>query len=167
MNIFFIIYFIFHLYRQEQTGLHPCDQRKDIGIRSKEYPSVDFSHVVSDADPLYDKYTISRGIFCMYNCIYFSWYKCASIWLYALIFTTDTIILHLEPDTHVAERGKEFLEWLSKRDEKTIVVVTHSAFLRHFFNLVVDSDDSDQSKYMNCEIRSYNLVLPDERNSAK
>ena len=80
---------------------------------------------------------------------------------------TETMILFSEPDTHVAERGREFIEWLSGRDEETIVVVTHSAFLRHFFNLVVDSDENDKKKYMNCEIRSYNLVLPDKRNSLK
>ena len=76
------------------------------------------------------------------------------------------IIVHIEPDYHVAERGREFLQWLSTRDEKTIVVVTHSAFLRHFFNLVIDSDDDDKIKYENCEIRSYNLVLPDRRNAS-
>ena len=47
---------------REQTGLHPCDQREDIKVRRKEYPLVDFSHIVSDTDPLYGKYTISRGM---------------------------------------------------------------------------------------------------------
>ena len=62
---------------REQTGLHPCDQRKDIKIRSKEYPLVDFSQIVSDTDPLYGQYTISRGMvvyaFSVYN---YSTYLC-------------------------------------------------------------------------------------------
>ena len=68
-----------------------------------------------------------------------------------------------EPDEHVAERGREFIAWLSKRNEENVVVVTHSAYLRHLFGHVVDCDESDKTKYANCEIRSYKLVLPDER----
>ena len=55
---------------REQTGLHPCDQRKDISFRSKSYPSIDFSQIVEDSDPLYSKYTITRGTVHHHACIY-------------------------------------------------------------------------------------------------
>ena len=55
---------------REQTGLHPCDQRKDISFRSKSYPSIDFSQIVEDSDQLYNKYTITRGTVHHHACIY-------------------------------------------------------------------------------------------------
>ena len=41
-----------------------------------------------------------------------------------------------ESDEHCCERGIAFLEWLNKRPEKCIAVVTHSSFLRHIFSQV-------------------------------
>ena len=92
---------------REQTGLHPCDQRKDISVRSPEFSGVDFSLIEYDADPLYDQFSSLR-----------------------------------EPDENVGKRGREFLDWISTRSEPSVIVVTHSAFLRHFFNQVVDPSSS-------------------------
>lgn len=69
-----------------------------------------------------------------------------------------------ETADEVAARGEEFLEWLSKRKEQNIVVVTHAVFLMKLFEKVLQSDDSlDASKYDNCELRSYELVIPENR----
>jgi broad specificity phosphatase PhoE len=38
-----------------------------------------------------------------------------------------------ESSEHLCERTIGFLEWLNKRPEKCIAVVTHSSFLRHLF----------------------------------
>lgn len=39
-----------------------------------------------------------------------------------------------EPSDHVSQRSIAFLEWLNKRPEKCVAVVTHSSFLRHLFD---------------------------------
>ncbi len=71
----------------------------------------------------------------------------------------DRYILR-EPDEHVARRCSEFLVWLGARPEREIIVVTHSAYLRHLFNRVLDSDSAhDKREYRNCEMRSYVLRL--------
>jgi len=64
-----------------------------------------------------------------------------------------------EPDEHCCARGIAFLQWLNKRPEKCIAVVTHSSFLRHIFtqfggNLHKDDMDSLQRLAGNCELRS-------------
>ena len=61
---------------REQTGLHPCDKRRDINIRRMQYPLIDFSQVESDTDPLYDKFTASRGTNLMYYSIYTLIFAC-------------------------------------------------------------------------------------------
>mmetsp|Transcript_43447 Transcript_43447/g.114169 ORF Transcript_43447/g.114169 Transcript_43447/m.114169 type:complete len:334 (+) Transcript_43447:54-1055(+) len=64
-----------------------------------------------------------------------------------------------ESDAHCCERGISFLEWLNKRPEKCIAVVTHSSFLRHIFsqfggNQHHDDMESLQRLAGNCELRS-------------
>ncbi len=66
-----------------------------------------------------------------------------------------------EPDTDVVKRCNEFLEWLGTRQEKEIIVVTHSAYLRHLFNKVLHTtSEYDRTTFANCEIRSYILRFP-------
>lgn len=63
-----------------------------------------------------------------------------------------------EPDNDVAARGREFIQWLKARPEKEIIVVTHSAYLRHLFNKVLDIEsEADREHYQNCEMRTYVL----------
>eukprot|EP00585_Thalassiosira_rotula_P008973 CAMPEP_0196146412 /NCGR_PEP_ID=MMETSP0910-20130528/22964_1 /TAXON_ID=49265 /ORGANISM="Thalassiosira rotula, Strain GSO102" /LENGTH=330 /DNA_ID=CAMNT_0041408601 /DNA_START=109 /DNA_END=1101 /DNA_ORIENTATION=+ len=71
------------------------------------------------------------------------------------VFYTD----ERETDEHCCARAVKFLEWLNKRPEKCIAVVTHSSFLRHLFGqfgeaLHDDDRDSLQRLAGNCELRS-------------
>jgi len=61
-----------------------------------------------------------------------------------------------EPDEKVADRSRAFFAWLATRPEKEVIVVTHSAFLRHTFAHVLDtSSDGDDAHFSNAEMRSY------------
>ena len=58
------------------------------------------------------------------------------------VFYTD----ERETAEHCHDRTVAFLEWLNKRPEKCIAVVTHSSFLRHLFSQFGDylhQDDKD------------------------
>mmetsp|Transcript_19399 Transcript_19399/g.42373 ORF Transcript_19399/g.42373 Transcript_19399/m.42373 type:complete len:332 (+) Transcript_19399:64-1059(+) len=64
-----------------------------------------------------------------------------------------------EPDDDCCARALAFLEWLNKRPEKCIAVVTHSSFLRHLFSqfggsLAQDDKETLQRLAGNCELRS-------------
>lgn len=64
-----------------------------------------------------------------------------------------------EPNEDVAKRGLLFLDWLCTRSEANIVIVTHSAFLRHFFRQVAEVDNGGEAfvEFANCEMRSFSM----------
>ena len=64
-----------------------------------------------------------------------------------------------ESSAHCMERTVHFLEWLNKRPEKCIAVVTHTTFLNHLFaqfgsGQSLDDKDKLQRNTGNCELRS-------------
>lgn len=72
-----------------------------------------------------------------------------------VFFTPD----EREPQEHACARAVQFLEWLNKRPEKCIAVVTHSSFLKHMFmQFGADKSATDKDTIQrlagNCELRS-------------
>lgn len=55
------------------------------------------------------------------------------------------------------ERSRQFLKWLSQREENKIAVVSHSSFLKRFFARFVINDISDEGlksmAFSNSEVR--------------
>lgn len=68
-----------------------------------------------------------------------------------------------ETDFELIERGKVFLEWLAKRKEREIAVVSHSGFLSHLLSIWGENCSAPVQKelrkgFNNCEMRSIVLV---------
>lgn len=63
----------------------------------------------------------------------------------------------LEKKSNVVKRCNKFIEWLKKRKETNIVVITHGNFLYPMFNDVLDNI-SNKTFFSNCELRIYDLV---------
>lgn len=87
-----------------ETVNYECDRRRPISEIRQEFPRVDFSHVQEEEDEIWNGYEVRIG----------QWEK-----------HRESSELH-----KVAERGRAFWTWLSKRDEEEVIVCTHSAFLR-------------------------------------
>ncbi|XP_024969436.1 phosphoglycerate mutase-like protein 1 [Cynara cardunculus var. scolymus] len=76
-----------------------------------------------------------------------------------VLWTADT----REKNEEVAARGVKFMKWLLTREEKEIVVVTHSGFLFHTLGAYGDDCHPTLKKEMskhfnNCELRSVVIV---------
>lgn len=123
---------------RERWGHYSCDGRRSISEIIKEFPDADFSQIEHDEDVFYteDRETSEH---CMERAILFlgKYFKyCHLNVLYIL--------------------NKE---WLNKRPEKCIAVVTHSSFLRHLFcqfggDVSIDDKEAMQRLAGNCELRS-------------
>lgn len=68
-----------------------------------------------------------------------------------------------EPADHVTKRCLAFLEWVSESSCDEMVVVTHSAFLRHMLPLLeakgASLGSSQRDHFDNCEMRSFALYF--------
>ncbi|KAI5067158.1 hypothetical protein GOP47_0018238 [Adiantum capillus-veneris] len=68
-----------------------------------------------------------------------------------------------ETNSELIDRGTRFLEWLSRREEREIAVVSHSGFLTHLLriwgqNCSVSIQSKLRAGFNNCEMRSIVLV---------
>ena len=88
-----------------ETVNFACDRRRPISTLRTEFPMIDFSNVPEEEDAIWNEYDVRLG----------------SDWDYH----RESAELH-----RVANRGRAFLSWLSRRTEQNIIVCTHSAFLR-------------------------------------
>ncbi len=57
----------------------------------------------------------------------------------------------------VINRSKQFIDWIKKRKEKNIIVITHGGFLYSMFNNNILEIELNKSYFSNCEIRSVKL----------
>jgi len=143
-----------------------CDRRRPISEIAADFPEVDFSQCMHDEDQVWRMYEDRFGDQLAY-------------------------VRHRESDDphHVAKRAREFFTWLEKRNEREVLVATHSAFMWHLFNhghpgymeaeglecsgrdfipIVEYGDDDPQfeefmrSRWENCELRSMVVVFEAE-----
>ncbi|GMH44315.1 hypothetical protein BSKO_12249 [Bryopsis sp. KO-2023] len=111
---------------RELSGLHPCDRRRPVNHYKDRFPSVDFSLVASEADPLWEP-------------------------------------THREEISSIHSRARQFLDFLAKRPESHIAVVSHSAFLRNMCRMLGDGLGEHpktqlHSYFVNCELRTVTLI---------
>ena len=94
-----------------ETVNYNCDRRRKISEIAKEFPRVDFSLVKRDEDEIWKSYEERLG-------------------------DDEAYPRHRESSElyKVADRGRECFRWLELRPESSIVVCTHSAFLRCILN---------------------------------
>lgn len=67
-----------------------------------------------------------------------------------------------EPLTGVLDRARDFLSFLIQRPEKEIIVVSHSAYLRHLLQHLMEIKGESESEYQNfknCEMRTFVIDL--------
>lgn len=68
----------------------------------------------------------------------------------------------MEPESNVINRSKQFIDWIKKRKETNIIVLTHGGFLYSTFNNNVLGLQLNKSYFSNCEIRSIKLQFNNE-----
>ncbi|KAL3135524.1 hypothetical protein ABBQ38_006004 [Trebouxia sp. C0009 RCD-2024] len=136
---------------RERVSWSKCDSRRSLSETKAQFPGVDFSLIQSEEDTMWPEFTQAA---------------------HRSTFG--------EPDTHVTERGINFLRWLMDRDESRIAVVSHCGWLFH--TLSAFSHDNAPVKsppissaapgmhsqsseldvdFQNCEMRT--MVLTDPR----
>jgi len=62
----------------------------------------------------------------------------------------------MEPDSHVISRCEQFMDWIRRRKEKNIIVITHGGFLSYIFNNIL-YNEPNKSYFSNCELRTVKL----------
>jgi broad specificity phosphatase PhoE len=97
-----------------------CDRRRNILDIAKDFgkDNVDFTHIPTDHEVVWEVYEKRLG-------------------------TPEKWDTYRESgELHVvAERGRQFLEWLQTRPEQNVVVCSHCAFLRCFWNFGVNGEE--------------------------
>jgi broad specificity phosphatase PhoE len=117
-----------HEMLRERVGLYPCNRRRPISESSKFFPHIDFSNIEHDHDQIS-----------------------------ACLDEKDSTSNRETPD-QVIERGRNFFEWLSKRPEKEVIVVSHGGFLYRIFGEILETNhDYKDNIFSTREIRSYIL----------
>ena len=99
-----------------ETVNYNCDRRRTIAELTSEFNTnnpnvVDFSWIETNHDDLWEKYADRLG-------------------------TADDYTSHRESAElyRVAERGRQFFQWLSQRPETVVILCSHAAFLRCMWN---------------------------------
>ncbi|CAK9095879.1 Phosphoglycerate mutase-like protein (AtPGM) [Durusdinium trenchii] len=73
-----------------------------------------------------------------------------------------------ESKVELARRGHDFLQWLSGRPEKEIVVGTHSAFLMGVFHIALEIEDESMKNFFKTgELRSVLLEVQAEQSAKR
>jgi broad specificity phosphatase PhoE len=98
-----------------ETVNYNCDRRRTISEIQREWDAttiqIDWSHIPDDPDFIWNKYEQQLG--------------CHETWTRH----RESAEIHV-----VAERGRQFFQWLRQRPETHVAVCTHSAFLRCILN---------------------------------
>ena len=97
---------------------HMCDQRRSITDIAKDHPNVDFQHITTNHDALWQHYEEIHGPQTDYR------------------WSRESLDL-----PSLAHRARHFFTWLSQRHEQNVVMFSHSDFLRFLWNYGHASDD--------------------------
>lgn len=126
-----------------ETVNYLCDKRRDKQALIDDFPSVDFSQIQDDNDPIWHRYENVFG-------------------------THEQHTKHRESgdDVSLDKRARAAWKYVSSRPERKIAIVSHSAFFMHMFTRlnVVEYEDSAMEDMMlegfeQCEMRSFAYEL--------
>jgi broad specificity phosphatase PhoE len=122
-----------------ETVNYLCDTRRPLSVLKQEYPGIDFSAITSEHDMIWEKYENQFG-------------------------SHEHHITHRESDDYegLAQRSRLAWDFILKRREKSIAIVSHSALFMHMFTRLegvisfadVQVQETLQNRFNNCEIRS-------------
>ena len=123
-----------------ETVNYLCDVRRETSYLRDEFPKLNFEHIQHETDPIWDYYKAIYG-------------------------TQDDFgqLRELADLDSLKVRCRAALDFIIKREEKEIAIVSHSALFYHLFNSFDDSlvkfeDDAVESlmkdRFENCEVRS-------------